>query len=613
MSMDRLPGSGVPNLPNYQIGQQIVNPQQQPNQQPQGPVMRQARTGREDDEWGKEKINNQQEDSSSIMQHSDPHVSPRHRPNQASLQLDLIDQERFVYTRKNFDEALAAEDSKALVRMLRHGTLQRSDKLLIDDAFDIVKDLLCLNKPKLMAELVRESAVISQGFLIICADFFTVDTYEKVSDFVLAVNENRELTNEVKDSLFCSWFKVALDSGDPEFFDRLVRKERQFFQDEGHAGYGNIFNAAAYKKTLCEPFVKIFFTDDFIVKPRIDAKVCAVAAGVAAAIGCLEWSIKLQDKVLANEDVIKKWETAVTDQSLGNMMKNGAPVQFMDRLATYIKYLEHKGGSPDIRLTATMNLCATDSLRNSASYNQTIALLTLQRSLIEECIRPRLAEAIARKYQECFLVLMDQSQFEASDESSDDSDENDQIQVEVNKKMLQALLASQWESLELDDETADELTAIQASSLATVGKAYINKIIGTVPELIDQCFEFVDVEQSLDTDEIQQYLVNEYSFPKSLAKFLAQSMSAAVAEQTNKPAALPQGILNKEVGKYLQQVVKQTACNEFKNKLGNLLKQQELITLFNKDAEGRDELWHNYFYTYLDVLKESLPSLNTRH
>jgi hypothetical protein len=60
-------------------------------------------------------------------------------------------------------------------------------------------------------------------------------------------------------------------------------------------------------------------------------------------------------------------------------------------------------------------------------------------------------------------------------------------------------------------------------------------------------------------------------------------------------------------------MVKTNAREEFIQNFGDILKRQQLITLFNADSTGREEVWTNYFYAYLDVLKAALPSPKTEH
>ncbi len=153
--MDRLSHDGPRQLNVEQLDQQPGNPLplQIQGHQPV-PVMRQRQTGRDDDD--EVKSTSQPQDSSPFLQHSKPETKSRSNANQKPMQLDLIDQERFVYTKKHFDEALEKGDSKELVRMLRHGTIQQSDAWRTRDGISIANKLFSSNKPELLAELICE-------------------------------------------------------------------------------------------------------------------------------------------------------------------------------------------------------------------------------------------------------------------------------------------------------------------------------------------------------------------------------------------------------------------------------------------------------------------------
>ena len=76
---------------------------------------------------------------------------------------------------------------------------------------------------------------------------------------------------------------------------------------------------------------------------------------------------------------------------------------------------------------------------------------------------------------------------------------------------------------------------------------------------------------------------------------------------------LPRPMSALEINEYVRSTIKENACQEFKNNFSELIKQQKLITLFNEDAKGREDLWHSYFYVYLDLMREALPSPKKEH
>ena len=111
----------------------------------------------------------------------------------------------------------------------------------------------------------------------------------------------------------------------------------------------------------------------------------------------------------------------------------------------------------------------------------------------------------------------------------------------------------------------------------------------------------------LDEKLVSGHLVNKFGFPKSLASFLAQSMRETIDKQAARPMpALPPGTLMRDVPKLLVQMVRMSAHQDFIKNFSETLKQQQLLTLFNAEAEGRETIWTNYFYAYLDILKAGL-------
>jgi len=200
--------------------------------------------------------------------------------------------------------------------------------------------------------------------------------------------------------------------------------------------------------------------------------------------------------------------------------------------------------------------------------------------------------------------------------SSEDSDEeSSEISRENSEHLrLKALIASQLDCLLIENEATDVTTALQVSELSQVGKIFFDNLLSDIPKLIDDCFDFIDSDQELHSDDVQKFLIDKFAFPESLAEFLAVSMSTLVKQCANKPGMiLPRPMSFLEMSQYAKQCVKESARQEFKNTFSDIIKQQQLMTLFNKDAKGREDLWTNYFYAYLDALKAALPSPKTEH
>jgi hypothetical protein len=119
---------------------------------------------------------------------------------------------------------------------------------------------------------------------------------------------------------------------------------------------------------------------------------------------------------------------------------------------------------------------------------------------------------------------------------------------------------------------------------------------------------------ALNADQLKKFLIDDMFFPKSLARFLAESMSLMVANSAKKPGlVMPRPMSALEINEYVRNTIKENACREFKNNFSEIIKQQQLMTLFNKDSEGREDLWQSYFFAYLDVLKAALPASKTEH
>ncbi len=616
--MDCLSHEVTRQLNGYQPDQQMPNPPP-PDQVQQQPVMRQLRTGREDDQNNDETVNDAEPGLPLNDQHSAPHQSFCPSANKASLQLDPRDREKFVYTRRQFDAALDSGDAKTLVRMLRHGVLQQSDVWRNFDGFRIGTRLLHENKPALFAELVRESSYFADCFVLTIVDVSSVDQFAPVWDFVKAVNDHRELEKDVKDRLFSRWMRSAVTAGNVDFFKVLLSREAEFFQGTHSIDYGeHITSAATYKKNLCELLIKNLFIDEITVKSGVSLSTCRFAAGIAAAIGRSDLAMILQDKALDHEAAMRRQSAPANNESLATAMKYSSAGQIMEKLAAYARDLDPEKFDNEYQWSfMAENLYGNQSPGGMPVSRDVLAVKMCRQSLIQECLRPSLAEAMAHVAQQCYSVLLLAVPAAVSNESSGwdgESSEIDDDRVEVDQKRLVAVLASQWESLIIKTDAADELLISQTTELARIGTDFIRDLLGPVPELVDACFEFTDAELVLNSEQVRAHLVDEFSFPDSLAQFLAQSMSAAVAEQVNQPMpALPPGTLIRDVGAHLRRFVTANACREFKSNFSSLVRQRELIALFNEDAMGREEVWNAYFYAYLDALKAALPSPETVH
>ena len=201
-----------------------------------------------------------------------------------------------------------------------------------------------------------------------------------------------------------------------------------------------------------------------------------------------------------------------------------------------------------------------------------------------------------------------------SSNSSEDSDEDSNGEGEVNSAYLRlkALIASQLDSFVIQNELNDVTTALQVSEVIQIGKRFFEDLLSDIPKLIDDCFDLTDSGHELSAERVEKLLIGKFAFPESLAQFLAVSMSKLVTQWANKPGmVLPRPMSFLEMGEYARRCVKEGACQEFKNNFGELIKSRDLLVQFNQEAEGRENIWHNYFYAYLDRLREALPPAKT--
>lgn len=247
-----------------------------------------------------------------------------------------------------------------------------------------------------------------------------------------------------------------------------------------------------------------------------------------------------------------------------------------------------------------------------SNYDYSDDFYLISNILIMECIRPDVAEALADLISKCIAA----TEHEESLTSSEDSDEeSNEISRENSEHLrLKALIASQLDCSLIENEATDVTAALQVSELSQVGKIFFDNLLSDIPKLIDDCFDLMDSELELQSNDVQNLLIDKFAFPESLAEFLAVSMSKLVKQCANNPGMTLSGPMSySEMSKYAKRCAKESACQEFKNTFSEIIKQQQVMTLFNKDAKGREDLWTNYFYAYLDALKAALPSPKTEH
>lgn len=605
--MDRLSNDGARQLNVEQLDQQPGNPLplQIQGQQPV-PVMRQRQTGRDDDD--EFKSTSQPQDSSPFLQHSKPETKSRSNANQKPMQLDLIDQERFVYTREHFDEALEKGDSKQLVRMLRHGTVQQSDAWRPRDGISIAKKLFHSNKPELLAELICEKKLFLEGFVTAYKKYLSKNNFSQYATFVKSMNDRRVLPKDFKDAFLSRALRKLSKDGTPDQIQMVMQLEADILGNNGHSGYAQAIKIAVRNnKDLCEILIKNMFDSESRVKPDIKTSDCTLASGIALALSRPDWVICLQDEILERED------QGVSDNSsdessddeihevLGIKLRNSEADGVMEILTNLVIMVSPENFSKKkIGYRSTLILFGDES--KSRNF---LALQKLRQSLVEECIRPSVATAIAEIGQQCHAALINHI-----DESSDDSSDDEEKDEKIYPKMFKSLLASQLNSLVVED--ADELDAVQISLLQKMGSDYVKNLLGSIPALIDQCFDSMNDRFALNSGRLIRHLMKNYGFPNSLAVFLAESMSEKMTLQANKPGLkVAVGLSALQVLADVRRIVKNHACQAFKENFGVLIKKQQLITLFNEDAKGRDDLWHNYFYAYLDALKDGLLAPKT--
>jgi hypothetical protein len=605
--MDRLPSDITR---NQNLNQQEIQPQpEQKKERSSGPVLRQREKGRDDDESENGEYKSQ--NALTLSEHSEP--IEKNRKNMMPLQLEMRDQERFFFSVQQFYEALEKDDTKELVRMLRHGTQVKSDQSFYAETEPITKKLFDSNKPELLAELIRESSAFASGFFSTLSVFYSASDLICLADFIKAMNDSRDLPKDYKETILSHFYQKSIGLDLPEAVEVAIKLESSILHNKLHGSYIEKIQSAASKKSskILVMLIENIFNEKFNVKSGVNNLTCTQAAGFALSIDRSDLAIRLQDAVISREKLIKDyWVPSegksfekFVRKSLGSMMINPSEVKTTENDLSEVKIMGNY-------LSEFIELCIPYWLKVNDYWvpRSLLSLDAIQQSLVAECIRPDLAEVMAKTVWESLKCM--------SDSGNEDSDYLERVRNRgyFQDDLCRPLLTSQWVSLDLDDENVDELTTAQVLMLKSLGNNYIKTLLGSVADLIDQCFDCIDDGLTLDSSEVLEHLLEKFIFPKSLATFLVEAMDEVLIAQVSKPLpALPSDLKIKEVNAYLKKMLKESASREFKNNFSEIIKQQKLITLFNEDAKGREELWSGYFYAYLDVLKAALPSPKTEH
>ena len=331
MSMDRLPSSGARNTYVDQIDERAGNPinEQDQNQTTQ-PVMRQRETGREDDEDEKDQPKN----SSLLNQHSNPQLTSRISANQASLQLESRDEEKFVYTKKHFYEGIEKDDRVALVRMLRYGVNSQQDSLTDGDIFSIAQSLIVANKPELLAELIRENSTFSAVSRVIIQSVFYADLTSGVN-FVKAMDNHRALSHEFKKKLLENLLSTAAESGELDLVKMVIQSESSLLFGEAHNGYHQALkDALICKNNLHELIMENMFVNESQVKIGINSETCSFAAGLAVAISRPDLAMLLQNEKSRIEKYYETNEPSLS-RSLANIISSENKNNFIEDLVIF--------------------------------------------------------------------------------------------------------------------------------------------------------------------------------------------------------------------------------------------------------------------------------------
>ena len=544
------------------------------------PVLRsqEKKTGRDDDSDGP--VSN----ADAKIQHSEPRLKSRVIPNQLPFELEPIDCERFVYTKAQFYQALVDENTKDLVRMMRVG---RCDKDWSEPEVQrVVNDLIGYGKAKLLAELVRESEKFQAVFSHLVNGKYFCQYHETVSAFIKTMNDHRELPVHLRKEVLADWLQAAAEQKDIKKIKAAVETESDLLANKGHRGYHfalmSVFQDSISRENIdiCVYLLENMIIEKSKVKPDLDISTCRVAARVAAYAQRNDLVLTFQDEVLSRLE-------ADTEPLIGLMLGYDIEHRWDEVIPIFETYLRMLDGD---------NASSSDADEVDLEFIHQLNEQKVFGFMVDECIRPALAQAMVNLSWKCMSIF-----------NMNESDK-------ANRELHDVVLASQLESLVIIDKDDDPVTSMQASLLKNVGANFIRQKIGSVDSLLVECFEFVESDFTLEASRIADHLVTKFIFPKSLAEFIAQSMRETVDKYAALPMpVVPPGTSFRDGAKLLRQMVKTNACEDFTKNFGEILKRQQLITLFNAESAGREEVWTNYFYAYLDVLKGAQSSPKTEH
>ncbi len=582
---------------------------------PKPPTMRQRELVREKDDDPDIEI--EEGDVSNLTECSEPEIKHCTRPNSAPLELESRDKENFVYTKAHFREALANDDVNTLVRMLRYGVMADQKPWGLPELTDMTRQLIKSEKFTLMAELIKESEGFRSAFCDVHSEISFCAHHAALQMMMKLMNDHRELPKDFKVLLLEQWWLEAIRSKNPNLLKSVVQIEADILYGEGHEAYCRLIQyAGRYAPNFLSVIIENMLDHKHAIKSGIDLK------SYAAALNVLEVSradlIALFQDASLNQELknIENKEENV-EISIGANIRNRNGLQVIHQCMECIQSIQSDFNAIDDENLLADNARSGDSAESDEDHDRwyicravdldsktefsepALAPITSAasaskitwRQLIRGGVRPVVASALSEIFNECASASMSFSPFSDSPE------------------IQRIVLAAQLKFLRTNKQETDPVAAAQVQSLQAIGEQYIKSRLGAVRELIAECFEFADGDFILDPETVGAHLKSKYGFPNALALFLAVTMSSEVAAIAAMPAPVfAEGTSIKEAGQRLKQMVKTTACQSFIKKFGEIVKQQQLITLFNEDAEGRDGVWANYFYAYLDELKAGLSA-----
>jgi hypothetical protein len=518
------------------------------------------------------------------IQASEPKLKSRIKANQLPLELESIDCERFVYTKAQFNEALNDKNAKALVRMMRFGT--RDTDWSEGETKQVIHQLFHATQPTLIAELVHESKNFQSAFIEYFNGEFFCQHHLQIPKFIKTINDHRELPEHLKKKLLADWLINAVGQEDIEKIKSAVKAESEILSNTGHMGYHfALISVFQDNRNICTYLLENMITEKSKTKPEFNVGVCGLAARAAADVRRNDLVFIFQDEILSRLEANPE---PPHESMLGYDIKHRWD-EVIPIFETYLCMLDADNSS-------SSDSDDDDSGDVDSEFINQIREQKVFNLMVDECVRPALAQSIINLSWKCISVF--------------DMNETDKS----NRELHDVVIASQLGLLVINDPDDEPTTSIQAALLKDIGEDFIKKKIGSVDSLLVECFEFIESDFTIEAGRIADHLVAKFIFPKSLADFIDQSMREIVDKHAVLPMpALPPGTSYRDGSKLLKQMVKTNAREEFIQNFGDILKRQQLITLFNADSTGREEVWTNYFYAYLDVLKAALPSPKTEH